>query len=174
MISIFPKRTKCQKVKLNLILISHISTLPSKYTQPMVCRFFCTLTKNNFMGLIKLASVDLSKLRLNNKSVIAPSSLLSAGSDWCYQLVVSLPLCLPELPISLRACLCLISPSHFTERKFLEGWARQIVTDLSLPSGAVSFSFSFFRGSCNLLTELKRLIRLFSCWFVQRTHPAQA
>lgn len=53
--------------------------------------------------------------------------------------LVSLPQCLPEPPISPRACLCLISPSQFTQRKFLEGWARQIAADLSLSSGVVSF-----------------------------------
>ena len=88
------------------------------------------------MGLIKLASVDISKQRLNNNSVIAPSLLVSPGLDRCYQLCVAAS---RGRPISRWACLHLISPSHFTERKFLEGWARQIATDLSLPSRAVSF-----------------------------------
>lgn len=41
------------------------------------------------MGLIKLASVDISKRRLNNNAVIAPSLLVSPGLDRCYQLCVA-------------------------------------------------------------------------------------
>lgn len=95
---------------------------------------------------MKLAKVDISKQQQNNNSVIAPSLLVSPGLHHCYQ-----SLCLLELPISPRACLHLISPSHFMERKFLKDWARQIATDLSLPSGADSF----FKQ-----TEPKWLIRL--------------
>lgn len=115
-------------------------TRASSHSHPQVGRFFYTLTKNNFMGLIKLASVDISKRRLNNNAVIAPSLLVSPGLDRGWTEVIS-SASLPRggLPISPWACLHLISPSHFTERKFLEGWARQIATDLSLPSGAVSF-----------------------------------
>ncbi|KAJ4939361.1 hypothetical protein JOQ06_028810 [Pogonophryne albipinna] len=38
------------------------------------------------------------------------------------------------MPISPRACLHLISPPHFMQRKLLEGCARLIAADLSLPS----------------------------------------
>lgn len=101
-----------------------------------ICRFFCTLTKNNFMALIKLASADISKPWLDNNSVITPSP--SCFQGWI-GVISSSSRCLPESPISPRACLWLISPSQLTQRKFLEGWARQIATDLSLPSAVVSF-----------------------------------
>lgn len=64
-------------------------TRASSHSHPQVGRFFYTLTKNNFMGLIKLASVDISKRRLNNNAVIAPSLLVSPGLDRGYQLCVA-------------------------------------------------------------------------------------
>ncbi len=69
-------------------------TQPIKHSDPQVCTFFLSLTKNNFMGLIKLAGVDISKWRLNNDWVIAPSLLLSPGLDWVLsvlRLAASLP-----------------------------------------------------------------------------------
>lgn len=130
-----------------VVLPVSYSPQPIQRCDPQVCRFFCALTKNDFMALMKLVGVDISQQQLNNNSVIAPSLLVSPGLNRRYQ-----SLCLLELPISPRACLHLISPSHFMERKFLKDWARLIVIDLPLPSGVDSF---FFKQ-----TELKWLTRL--------------